>query len=171
MVSVGILLAIVLSRNTQFHEFLVHLDNFGYLGAFISGIFFVSTFTVATSALMLSIFAKTLSPIEIGVIAGVGAVVGDIIIFHFIKDDLYKEIKDIYKYVDKKKHLQKLFHTKYFNWLLPIIGAIIIASPLPDELGVSLIGLTSVNIIQFIILSFFLNSFGIFLVIFASNLM
>ena len=67
--------------------------------------------------------------------------------------------------MDKKRHIKKLFHSKYFNWMLPIIGAIIIASPFPDELGVSLIGLSKLSTGKFILLSYVLNSIGIFLVV------
>ena len=55
VVFVGIALAIVLSQIDAFHSFLLHLGGFGYIGAFIAGMFFVSTFTVATSALILLI--------------------------------------------------------------------------------------------------------------------
>lgn len=168
LVFVGILVAIFLSRIEGFHAFLIHLGGFGYIGAFFAGMLFVSTFTVATSALVLLTLAETLSPIEIGLIAGLGAVVGDMTIFHLIKDNLSREIEDIYNNFDRKKHLKHLFHTKYFNWMLPVLGAVIIASPLPDELGVSMIGLSKMNTMKFIVLSFILNSLGIFLVVSAS---
>jgi len=164
----GILFAILLSRVEGFHAFLIHLGGFGYIGAFFAGMLFVSTFTVATSALVLLTLAETLSPIEIGLIAGLGAVVGDMTIFRFIKDNLSREIEDIYKNFDRKKHLKHLFHTKYFNWMLPVIGAIIIASPFPDELGVSMIGLSKMSTLKFLVLSFVLNSIGIFLIVSAS---
>ncbi|MFH0749937.1 MAG: hypothetical protein V1917_03450 [Candidatus Gottesmanbacteria bacterium] len=167
---IGILVAVLLSQIEGFHSFLTHLGGFGYIGAFVSGTLFVSTFTVATSALVLLTLAETVSPIEIGLIAGLGAVVGDMIIFHFIKDNLSSEIEDVYNNFDRKKHLKKLFHTKYFNWMLPIFGAIIIASPLPDELGVSMIGLSKMSTVRFILLSYVLNSIGIFLVVSASLL-
>jgi len=170
VVFIGIALAIILSRVDALHSFLLHLGGFGYIGAFIAGMFFVSTFTVATSALILLTLAETLSPIEIGLIAGLGAVVGDMIIFHFVKDNLSEEIEDIYNHMDRKRHIKKLFHSKYFNWVLPIIGAIIIASPFPDELGVSLIGLSKLSTGKFILLSYFLNSIGIFLIVSASVL-
>jgi len=165
---IGILFAVILSQIEGFHAFLIHLGGFGYIGAFFAGMLFVSTFTVATSALVLLTLAETLSPIEIGLIAGLGAVVGDMTIFHFIKDNLSREIEDVYDNLDRKKHLKHLFHTKYFNWMLPVIGAIIIASPFPDELGVSMIGLSKMNTFKFIILSFILNSIGIFLIVSAS---
>lgn len=165
---VGVLFAIFLSRIEGFHAFLIHLGGFGYLGAFFAGILFVSMFTVATSALILLTLAETLSPVEIGLIAGLGAVVGDMTIFHFIKNNISREIGSIYKIFDRKKRLKKILYTKYFNWMLPVLGAIIIASPLPDELGVSMIGLSKMNTLKFIVLSFILNSFGIFLIVSAS---
>jgi len=164
----GIVIAIVLSQVESFHTFLLHLNNFGYIGAFIAGILFVSTLTVATSALVLLTLAEVLSPIEIALIAGLGAVVGDFLIFHLIKDSLFDEIKNIYNKVDRKNHLKKLFHSKYFNWMLPIIGAIIIASPFPDEIGVSLMGLSKLSTPKFIFISYILNSIGLFLIVSAS---
>lgn len=164
----SIILAVVLSQIEAFHALLLHLGNFGYIGAFIAGMFFVSTFTVATSALVLLILAETLAPIEIGLIAGLGAVVGDLLIFRLIRDNITNEIEDIYNQMDRKKHLKKLFHSKYFNWMLPVFGGIIIASPLPDELGVSLMGISKMSTFKFVFLSYVLNSIGIFLVVSAS---
>lgn len=165
VVFLSVILAIALSRIEGFHSLLLHLGNFGYIGAFIAGMFFVSTFTVATSALILLILAETLSPLEIGLIAGLGAVVGDMLIFRLVKDNLSNEIEDIYNHVDRKKHLKKLFHSKYFNWMLPVLGSILIASPLPDELGVSLMGISKMNPVKFMVISYVLNSIGIFLVV------
>lgn len=164
----GIAFAIVLSRIEAFSSFLLHLGGFGYIGAFFGGILFVSTFTVATGALILSVFAEKLRPLEIGLIAGLGAVIGDLVIFRLVKDSLSEEIEDIYKSLDRKRHIKRLFRSKYFNWMLPVLGAIIIASPLPDELGVSLMGISKMKTVPFAIISFFLNFLGIFLIVAAS---
>ena len=92
----SLLLALYLFRNETFHSYLLHLGNLGYIGAFIGGVLFVSTFTVATATLILLVLAEGLNPIEIGVIAGAGAVVGDVLIFRFIKDGLTSEVKFLY---------------------------------------------------------------------------
>lgn len=164
----SVALAIILSRVEGFYSLLLHLGGFGYVGAFIAGIFFVSIFTVTTSALVLLILAERLSPVEIGLIAGLGAVVGDLFIFRLVKDNLAGEINDIYNHVDRKNHLKKVFHSKYFNWTLPVVGAILIASPLPDEMGISLMGLSKISTPKFIFMSYVLNAIGIFLVVSAS---
>ncbi|MCC7436766.1 hypothetical protein IT402_02755, partial [Candidatus Nomurabacteria bacterium] len=61
--------------------------------------------------------------------------------------------------------LSRIISTPYFAWLAPVIGAIIIASPLPDEIGVGLIGISKMKNWQFLVLSFVLNSLGILLIV------
>lgn len=168
ILSFSLILALLLSRYEPFHNFLLNLGGWGYLGAFIAGMLFVSTFTVATGAIILLVLAEELSPIEIGIVAGMGAVVGDLIVFRFVKDNLTEEVLSIYNQIDGHHHIAKLFHTKYFPWTLPVIGAIIIASPLPDEIGVSLMGISKMKTGRFILVSFLLNAIGIFLIISAS---
>jgi len=164
----SILVAIFLSRYEPFHNFLLNLEGLGYLGAFLAGVLFVSTFTVATGAVILLVLAERLSPIEIGIIAGLGAVTGDFVIFRFIKDNLAQELEEIYNHIDGNHHFHRLLHSKYFSWSLPVIGAIIIATPLPDEIGVSLMGISKMKTYQFLLISFILNAIGIFLVVTAS---
>lgn len=169
LVLLGVVFAIILSRFEAFHSFLLNLGNYGYIGVFIAGILFVSTFTVATGALILLVLAEKLSTIEIGIVAGLGAVVGDLTIFRFVKDHLIQEIEDLFKNNHLQgRHISRILHTKYFNWTLPVIGAIIIASPFPDELGISLMGFSKMKTYQFILISFLLNAIGIFLVVSAS---
>lgn len=167
----SLIVAFVVSRFEPFHEFLLDLGNLGYVGAFVAGALFVSTFTVATGAVILLVLAESLSPIEIGIIAGAGAVVGDFTIFRFVKDDLISELGLVYKHIDSDHHFKKVLHSKYFSWTLPVIGAIIIASPLPDEIGVSLMGISKMKTGKFLLISFILNAIGIFLVVFASLLL
>lgn len=169
LVGIGLGIALVLSRIESLHTLLLHVGNLGYIGAFIGGMLFVSTFTVATGSLILFYLAETLSPVEIGLIAGAGAVAGDLIIFRFVKDDLVSELTDLYHHFGGR-HFSHLLHTPYFRWTLPVIGALIIASPLPDEVGVSLMGISKMSTLKFILISFLLNSAGIYIVILLSTL-
>ncbi len=167
---ISILIAFFFSQYEPFHTLLLNLGDFGYIGAFIAGILFVSTFTVATGAVILLVLAERLSPIEIGILAGLGAVVGDFLIFRFIKDNLAQEVNDIYEHIDGNHHVKRIFHTKYFSWTLPVIGAIIIATPFPDEIGVSLMGISKMKTYKFLLVTFILNAIGIFLVVSASTI-
>lgn len=153
-----------LAKDERFHLFLLTLGSWGYIGALFAGILFVSSFTVATGAVVLVILAEKLSSVELAIVAGLGGMIGDFIIFRFVKDGLLSEIIPIYNNLGGK-HLTRILFSKYFRWILPIIGAIIIASPFPDELGVSLMGITKIKSYQFLILTFALDTFGVYIFI------
>jgi len=161
----SLIFAVILVRDERFHSILLHVGNLGYLGAFIGGLFFTSTFTIATGTIILLVLAESLSPVLIAVIAGAGAVIGDLTIFQFVRSRSFvDEIKHIFEFFGGEK-IHHLIHTKYFSWTLPVVGALIIASPLPDELGISLMGISRLKTRDFVILSFILNSIGVFVII------
>lgn len=137
---------------------------FGYFGSFFAGIFFVSIFTVTPAAVVIFDLAKNLNPLFVAITASAGAVIGDYLIFRFLKDKVFEELSPVFQKVGGS-FLKKLFLSPFFAWLIPIAGAFIIASPLPDEVGISLMGLSKVKNWHFIVITFLLNAIGIFLVI------
>lgn len=145
-----------------------HMGNLGYLGAFVSGILFVSVFTIAPSAVVLFRIAETYNPFIVAIVAGFGAVIGDYLIFRYLKDRVFEELHPLVIRLGSK-HLVGWFSTPHFSWLIPFIGAFVIASPIPDEIGIGMLGLSKVKNWQFLAISFGLNSIGILLtIIFAS---
>jgi hypothetical protein len=94
---------------------------------------------------------------------------GDLILFFFIRDrfasDLMKAIKPA-----KIRHIMHSFHFGFLKWLSPIIGALIIASPLPDEFGISLMGISKVRVVILLPVAFAMNVLGIYLLIEFSHL-
>jgi len=166
---ISIFVGLILMRASFFKDFVFQLGNFGYIGAFFGGILFVSTFTVSIGTVLLITLTETIHPLGIGLMAGIGAVVGDLIIFQYIKNrGLVSEIKHFFEFYQSDQ-LKHLIHSKFFSWTLPIIGAIIIASPLPDELGVGLMGISKMKTSHFVFLSFILNTIGIFLIVLAGT--
>ena len=146
------------------------IGGLGFFGAFLVGIFFVSTFTVAPASLVLFYLAQEMSIWQIALFAGVGATLGDYLIFRFLKDRVFEELRPIFMQFGGS-YVSRLFSTPYFAWLAPVLGAIIIASPFPDEIGIGLLGFTKLKNWQFVALSFVLNSLGIFLIIGLANLL
>lgn len=144
------------------------IGNFGYVGAFIAGTLFVSVFTVAPAGVVLYYLADILNPLGVALFAGGGAVLGDYLIFRFLRDRVFDEIKPLFLKTGGNL-LIKLFKTPYFAWFLPVLGAFIIASPFPDEIGVGLLGASRLKSWQFLLLTFLLNTIGIFLIIIAAR--
>lgn len=166
---ISILIAYALSRSNEFHLFLHQLGGLGYLGAFLGGILFVYTFTFATGLVILVFLLDGIAAWEIALVGGLGAVVGDLVIFRFVKHDILSELIPLYHQLGGRK-LSGIFYQPILKWILPVIGALIIASPFPDELGVSLLGISQIKTPMFIILSFSLNAIGIYLIISVSTL-
>lgn len=167
LVVISVIVAIGLAQFQPFHDLILGLGNWGYLGVFIAGILFAFTFTISTAVVVLLLFAQTMSALEIGLIAGLGATVGDFFIFQFIKDHLIERAKGLLARF-RKYPLTEVAKTKYFKWTLPILGALIIASPFPDEIGMALLGIAKVKTYQFMILVSMLNIIGITLVAMAA---
>ncbi|MBI2590893.1 MAG: hypothetical protein HYW33_03385 [Candidatus Blackburnbacteria bacterium] len=113
--------------------------------------------------------AESLTVWEVALAAGLGAVVSDFFIFKFVKNNLVREVQPLYNTLGGKG-INHVLHTRYFSWTLPFVGALIIASPLPDEIGVSLMGLSKMKAWQFLAISFALNALGITLVILGASL-
>ncbi len=164
----SVIVFILLADSPEIKNTISWIGNLGYIGAFLAGILFVSIYTVAPASVLLFYLADTLNPLGIALSAGLGGMAGDYLIFRFLKDRVFDEIKPLLTNHGGKQ-LIRLFHTPYFAWVVPIIGATIIASPLPDEVGLGILGLSKIKAWQFLALTFLLNSVGIFLIISASK--
>ena len=142
----------------------------GYFGTFLAGVMFAYGFTAAPATAILLILAKEQNIFLAGIIGGLGALVADLIIFNFIR----------YSFADEIKKLSKEKIVKYFNgklpsilkeYLLPVVAGFIIASPLPDEIGVSLLAAyKTISIRIFFVISYVLNTAGIFVVLAIGNM-
>jgi hypothetical protein len=144
------------------------IGNFGYLGAFVVGILFVSVFTVAPAGVVLFHLADTLNPLGIALAAGTGGVIGDYLILKYLKDRVFVEIKPIFMNHGGRP-LRKLFKTPYFAWAVPIVGAILIMSPFPDEVGLGLMGMSKVKTWQLLLMLYLLDVTGVFLIVIAAR--
>ena len=167
VLSLAVFFVFVVSSET-FLAIIHRVQSWGYLGSFLCGIFFVSVFTVAPASVIIFDLAKILNPFFVAITAGLGAVLGDYLIFRFLRDRVFEELTPVFEKVSGS-FWKKLFQSPLFVWLIPILGAFIIASPLPDEVGISLLGLSKVKNWHFILIAFLLNTFGIFIVILLAN--
>lgn len=157
---IGLVSAFIISRLPFFSVIVSDVGQLGLFGAFLSGMLFASTFTVATGGLLLISLSNTLNPLALILFGAMGALCADVLIFYFVKDSVSAEVTPVYKKFLAHHHLKKILHTRYFSWTLPVLGAIVIASPLPDELGVSLMGISDMTVGKFALVSFFSHTLG-----------
>ncbi|MFA6185399.1 MAG: hypothetical protein WCT51_02835 [Candidatus Shapirobacteria bacterium] len=166
MLFLGVGLAILLSQNQLFNKFVLSLGQYSYISAIIAGAMFVCTFTVATGGLIILTLAKTLNPTELIFFGMVGAVIFDMFVFKSIKNTVDQKIKEVFKN-HQFSYFKKILHTKYFAWMEPLIGILVFISPLPDELGISLLGLSKLKAYQFLFISILNHSIGMSFIVYA----
>lgn len=165
----SLVLVYILSQIPFFREAILRIGDWGYFGAIITGFFYVIAFTAAPALAVLYNFSLFLNPIELSLLAGIGSVISDLVMFKLFRNKSLFHFNLQEKKV-KQWSLPRILRNRYFAWLTVVLGAIIIASPLPDELGISLLSVSKIKQWQFIILTFLLNSLGIYLLLFGLNL-
>ncbi|MFA6601845.1 MAG: hypothetical protein WCT02_03230 [Candidatus Paceibacterota bacterium] len=160
IVTFSIILAITLSKMGIVHNLVAGLGEYKYIGALVSGFFFTSAFTTPASIALLSEFSQTMPPIILGVMGGFGAMLGDYILFRFMRDRVADDLAFLLSSA-RKRRFALMFKTRLFHFLLPFIGALIIISPFPDELGITLLGFSKLKSKTFLMISFIMNAVGI----------
>src|SRR3989344_2312332 len=114
LVLIGLLIAFFLADYLPFQSLLLKLKELKYLGAFLGGILFVSTFTFGIGTIILTALTDSFSIISIAFFAGLGAMFGDFLIFRFVKDRLVEEIRPLYQKFGNSQ-LRKIFYCHSFT--------------------------------------------------------
>ena len=83
---ISVCFAVFIVRTGIAHEFILSLGSLRWLGVFLAGAFFTSMFTTAPSIVLLSELAQTTSLPALAILGGIGAVLGDYLIFYFVRD-------------------------------------------------------------------------------------
>jgi len=168
-IGTGFILALVLVFSGSIHtttDFFLSHGALAYLGAILAGFLFSSTFTASIGGALLYSLGRHLHFVEIALLGALGSVLCDLIIFRFVRSDIMDELDDFLTEYFRLEYFKRMLRTQYFKWTLPVIGAVLVASPLPDEIGVSLMGLSQMSQRKFIFVSYLLNFFGILVVMF-----
>lgn len=141
------------------------LSSVGYLGTFISGIFFVYGFTAAPATVILLVLAKEQNIWIACLIGGLGALIGDLIIFKFLRVSFADEVSRL-MHEQLIGKVSKKIPNIFKKYLVPVFAGFIIASPLPDEIGVALFAVTEhISMKLFTVISYVLNTIGIYIIL------
>lgn len=165
------LIAYLLFYERNYQPFQDFISGLGYSGTFVAGILFTYGFTAAPATAIFLILAQHQNIYLASLIGGLGALIGDLFIFSFIRSS----------FVDEIRKLSKEKIVKYFNgkspsiikeYFLPVVAGFVIASPLPDEIGVSLLAASKIISMRiFTVISYLLNTAGIFVILIIGNML
>ena len=125
------------------HDALVFM---GYFGTFLAGLLYPYALTSAAGTGILLILAKEQNIFLAGVIAGIGALISDTILFFFVKHSFSDEVQKLSKETVVQT-VNRWIPDSIRMYLFATFACLLIASPLPTEIGIML--MTSIKNISF----------------------
>jgi hypothetical protein len=131
------------------------------LAIFFAGFMYSSVLTVAPATIAIVKLAEAGVPLPLlAVVGGAGAMLADLTLFRLLKVSF---VDHLLAGLQRAPHgyLAMLFQIKLFRYVLVLIGAIIIATPIPDEVGLALMGMGTAPWFAVAIIGFVFNSLGI----------
>ncbi len=160
IVLASIVVALLLSRSGFLSHFFLINGESKLVGLFFAGVLFTSLFTTPIAIATFIAIAPSTSVFAMSLIGAAGAVLGDLAIFWLVRYTFRQDAEHIMT-LPKYKRFFAVFHRRMFRWVLPFVGALIIASPFPDEIGLGLMGLSRMRVRDLMIISFVMNAIGI----------
>lgn len=158
------LVAYILGASGSVEAWIARGGGLLFLLAFVGGIFFTSFATIPLSIVMFIALSRAGMPTyQLAVIGGVGAMFGDAGILKTLK---WSFLDDLIAFLGRKTSgaFGQALNQRWVKLLSTLLGAIVIISPLPDELGMAMMGITHLSTRYVMLISFVLNALGIMLV-------
>jgi hypothetical protein len=137
----------------------------GYFGTFLAGLLYPYALTSAAGTGILLILSKEQNILFAGVIAGIGALISDIILFLFVTHSFSDEVQKLSKETIVRT-VNRWIPDSIRVYLLAIFAGLLIASPLPTEIGILLMtSLKSISFKKFVIMIYVLHASAIFVIL------
>lgn len=171
IIAVSIAVALYI-QSSQISELLVHFFSGANFipAAIIMGGLFAITFSAAISTSVLIILAQTTNnPFLIALLGGLGSALANVVIYKFFEKEIISDIEIIEpKYAQRIAH--KIIHSKLYLGLVPYASALLLASPLPDEVGMLLLTSANYKYKHIFLMSFGFHAIGILTLIYIASL-
>jgi hypothetical protein len=162
IISIAIFISAVLVSTDLEQKILDNFKGNEFFAYLLGGIFSVNFITAVPAY---TFFHKIITPDNFALVLfglAIGSVIGDIIIFNFIK---FRIVENLIKIFKTNPNVSKVLKTKkqYLRFILVFIGCLIIMSPFPDEIALLIMGFSRIKNLYFIPISFALNLLGNFI--------
>ena len=163
LILLSVLVAVAVSKNGLLSQVLQVSAEIEFVGALMAGILFTSLFTTPLAIAIFLSLAPEMNFIAMVSVGALGALIGDLFLFGLIRHTFAADMEYLLNRRSYRRYAA-LLHRRMFRWLIPFVGALIIASPLPDELGIGLMGVSNMKVSTLAAISFVMNAVGIALV-------
>ena len=125
--------------------------------------------TVPAVVVLVDVAAQPhLQLLPLAIVAAAGTVLGDVIILKFLENKMTIELRPLIRKLGIDTVVGRLRHSR-FRWVLVLVGAIVLASPLPDEAGLALMSVSKLARHHVLLICMVLNFIGVWLLMAAAR--
>jgi hypothetical protein len=152
-----------------------YFGGMGYVSMFVAGMLFCIGFTAPFGLFLIIELAPGLNPFWAALIGGMGGVLVDLVIFEVARLSLQDELRRLASSGLIRRAVRLLYHERVSDkmrfYTLWALAGFIIASPLPDEIGLTLLsGVATVHPRKLALFCFALDTLGILAVLLFTDL-
>lgn len=131
------------------------------LFVFIAGALYSFSFTAAIAVVLFSNLTITAGEVlPLSIIAACGQLLMDVTLLRFLKGFMNEELS-----AKAKRFVSRVTKKRPMQFLLQIFGAFVIISPLPEELGLTLLGISHLSYWRILMVTYVLDIIGAYLII------
>ena len=161
LIALSVVVAIAIARTNLVIGLVDATRESEVLGSFVAGVFFTSSFTVAPAATVLAEISAVNGIVLTTIFGALGAVLGDLLIFRFVRNRFVAHLTAYVEEMGGTPRLERLLTRPSTRWASMAFGMLVLASPLPDELGVAILGANRLDMRWLPPLAFVANAAGI----------
>jgi hypothetical protein len=171
---ISFVITFLLAREGTFAFLTEHLNGHGYISVFLAGLLFSFGFTTAAGIVIFAKVAPDVHLLPAALLGGLGAMVMDQVLLRFVEFSFEDEFDRLRESAFARR-IHDLFHHQRISeqvrrYILWSSAGLLIASPLPDELGITVLSsVRKIEHMKFAIMCFALNTVGIFFVLLAAK--
>lgn len=152
-ISLGLVFIIMQPENFKMMEgFIANLGQYGLLGIFLTGMAYTTSFTSPIASVAAYAFGEFYHPLIIAALGALGSLIVDVVMYKLFRKVIGNHTKVRIARLPEHKLMQRFY---------PLIGWFIIASPLPDELGVAFLSVFDGDFRKFMLISYTANFAGL----------
>lgn len=160
---IAVALTVYLVKTDAIAGVLVYEGGFGLLGAFFSGALFTSMLTAVPATYAIIESAQYMPAWQIALAGGAGSVVGDLVMFRLLRSSFSDHLLRAALHPAVRR-LGRVLSSGPLWWTAPVFGAFAFASPLPDEIGVVMMGLSRMRPSRLVLFAFVTHVVGIYVI-------
>lgn len=169
-IAISALILFVLLFNTAFlTSVFTFFEGLGYLGGLIAGALSASLITAAPALVLIVQLAQDLDPLALALLVGIGSAIGDMILLLFFEERIFAELAPLGRKLGLNRFIKRRARKRRMSTPLLLTGAFVIMTPLPDEVGLGLLGISHFPKPFLFLLCLALNTLGASLVITAAR--